>query len=163
MPERTISGMAWESSVSSPLALGLLVLGHQRRPVLELDAQEVGAFLELVHADAGGEKAFEVPADRRRRCGRPPAAPSPAGRGSPRRSPGAHAQRRGRRRRRIRSPRRQRQGDGEIEEVVLGSAGRGRELDAGLPLRARRCGRSCRRQSAPRQVRPCRRCLRLWS
>ena len=46
------------------VAFGLLVLGHQRGPVLELDAEEVRAFLELVHADAVGEEALEVPADR---------------------------------------------------------------------------------------------------
>ena len=120
--------------------LGLLVLGHQRRPVLELDAEEVRPFLEFLHADAVGEEAFEVPADgagvagvRRRRLFQ---------RGQE--VTGSAQQRAlghgvdgddG-----LRHLRRQRQGHGKVEQVVLGTAGRCRELDAGFACRRRRCG-----------------------
>ena len=110
---------------------------HQRRPVLELDAEEVGAFLELVHADAAGEEALEVAADRagvagvgRRRLlqrGEEVAGAAQQralGDGIDGDDGFGHLRGQGQR-------------DGEVEEVVLGAAGRGRELDAGLPLGAR--------------------------
>ena len=118
------------------VALGLLVLGHQRCPVLELDAEEVRAFLEFVHADAVGEEALEVAADRAGVAG-------VRGRGLLQRGQEVT----GRAEQRafgdgvdgddgLGHLRSHGQGDGEVEEVVLGAAGRGGELDAGLAVRA---------------------------